>query len=179
MSKKKRSIALLPHERKVLEDLYLQFRIPVDQFESRPDELAKFTQEFNELTGRVEVSGELIRFMRNRRKNSDWLTLDGNHLVTPPLPPLTAEETILLIQIYKANVTDVFGNCTDVLAHNSDIADIIVSEFAQAAGRVVPAHVLVTKLTALRKRGMLDRVEDSKSADDGDVGFGDIDEATG
>ncbi len=161
-----------------MEGLYLHFRIPIDQYEARHKELAELTQEFNDLTGRVEASGELIRFMRNRRKNSDWPTLDGNHLTAPTLPPLTAAETILLIQIYKANVTDVFANCTDALAHNQELADLIVSEFSQAAGRVVPANILVPKLTALRKRGMLDKIDKSQS-DEGDIGFGDIDKATG
>jgi hypothetical protein len=178
MAKKRRSISLLPHERQVLEGLYLHFRIPIDQYEARPAELAELTQEFNDLTGRVEVSGELIRYMRNRRKNSDWPTLDGNHLSAPSLSPLSADETVLLIEIYKANVTDVFANCTDVLAHDQKLADLIVSEFAQAAGRVVPSHTLVPKLTALRKRGMLDKI-DKTQPDEGDVGFGDIDNATG
>ena len=179
MAQRRKSIAVLPHERQVLVDLYLHFRIPIDQYEARPNELSQLTEEFHDLTGRVDGSGELIRYMRNQRKNSLWPTLDGNHQSSPPLPPLTADETILLIQIYKANVTDVFQNCTDVLAHNQEIADLIVSEFAQAVGRVVPAHILVPKLTALRKRGMLDKVDPSTHADEGNIGFDDIDEATG
>ena len=179
MAGRKKSISLLPHERQVLIDVYLHLRIPVDQYEARPDELAYLTQEFNDLTGREESSGELIRYMRNRRKNSDWVTLDGNHVAAPSLPPLTAEETILLIQIHKSNVTDVYANCTDVLAHTPELADLIAKEFSQMAGRVVPSHILVAKLTALRKRGMLDKIDPSSTADNEDMGFGDIDEAVG
>jgi hypothetical protein len=179
MAKRKKSISLLPHERKVLEDVYVRFKIPRDQYEARPTDLAKLTEEFNGLTGRVECSGELIRYIRNRQKNKDWPTFDGSHLIAPLLPPITAEEEGLLIQIYKANVTDVFANCTDALTHNPELASLIATEFATAAGRVVPAYILVTKLTALRKRGLIDKIDPATGAEDEDMGFGDIGKATG
>ena len=67
------------------------------------------------------------------------------------------------------------GLTMDVLAYDPEIADLIAKEFSACTGRIVPAHLLVAKLTALRKRGLLPKVEDRPKRDE-DTGFMDIDD---
>jgi hypothetical protein len=88
----------------------------------------------------------------------------------PPLPTFTAEEIEVLVDIYADNVAELDAG-SDTLGYDSQLGEFIAREFADATGRVVPAHYLVAKLAALRKRGLLPPA--SKPA----KGFGDMDQA--
>ncbi len=173
MKTRRRSIKLFDHERWLLVEMYLRRRIPIDQYDSRSVDLANLVEEWKRLTGRQDGGGDLIHYMRLQRKNGCWVTLDGNHEAAPPLVPLSAEETEILVNIYYENVT-VLGNGSDVLAYEEQIKRFIAREFADQAGRFVTADELVGKLTALRKRGLLPRAQDYNKPDG--AGFCDIDE---
>jgi len=172
---RRKAIKLLPHERQVLVDLYLHFRIPIDQYEGRPNDLAAFVDRWHQLTGRSDSSGELIHYMIVKRKQKLWVTLDGNHRPPPAPPELSADDKEILVTIFRDYVATL-QHCSDVLAYDEQLADLVAREFAERTGRIVPAYQLIVALTALRKRGKLDRIE---PIDDDDVGFGDIDEAAG
>jgi len=177
MATRRMSIKLYVHERQELVELYLQRRIPIDQYESRPRELEALADEWNQRTGRKDAPGDLLHYMRTQRKRSKWVRFDGEHEPAPAVAELSAEETEILVEIFQSNVT-VLESGSDVLAYDDEIAQLIAKEFSAETGRVVPAHVLVAKLTALRKRGLLPKVG-KRDHNDEERGFTDIDEAIG
>lgn len=170
---RRRSIRLFDHERRLLVEMYLRRRIPIEQYESRSADLADLVEEWYRLTRRRDTGGELIHYMRTQRKQGQWVRFGGNHQTAPPLPELSAEEIEILVDIYYENVT-VLGNGSDVLAYEDETKLFIAREFADQAGRIVAADDLVAKLTAIRKRGLLPKVRDHKKPDG--AGFSDIDE---
>src|SRR5262245_45976841 len=97
MATRRRSITLLAHEKRLLIVLYRRRRIPIDQFESRPDELAALTVEWHEQSGRKDTAGELLHYMRSQRKRGLWVRFDGAHKSVPTLPEMSAEETEILV----------------------------------------------------------------------------------
>lgn len=181
MAIRRSSIKLLEHELKLLKEMFLTWRIPIDQFDSRPDELAQFTEVWNDATGRNNSGSELVHCMKTFRKRGLWVRLDGNYSSAPPLPELSAEETEALVDIFYEHVT-MLENGSDVLSYDDEISTLIAKEFAAASGRFVHAHELVAKLTALRKRGLLPKVglrghaSATTDPDDSceDIGFSDI-----
>lgn len=157
MRTRRQTIKILEHERRLLVEMYLRRRIPIDQFEDRPDDLDALAAEWNELTGRSDAAGEILRYMRTQRKNGLWVRLEGDHETKPPQPFFSAEETECLVAIYQVNVADRHTG-SDGIAYDEPTANLIAREFAGITGRIVPAHHLVAKLTALRKRGLLPKV---------------------
>ncbi|HWB08376.1 MAG TPA: hypothetical protein VG826_04095 [Pirellulales bacterium] len=179
MAKVRRSLRLFDYEREQLVDLYRRYRIPIDQFESRADELERFTGEWNESSGRKDAPGEVLHYMRTQRKRGLWVRLDGNHQLSPPVVVLSLEEGDILVKIYTENVA-LLASGSDNIAYSDEVASMIAREFAAATGRIVPAYQLVAKLTAFRKRGLLPKI-DRTIVEQGseDIGFDDIDQASG
>ena len=161
MTTKRKTIKILDHDRRLLVEMYLRRRIPIDQFEDRPDDLDALVVEWNELTGRNDTAGEVHHYMRTQRKNGQWVRLDRDYETKPPQPLFSADETECLVAIYQVNVAD---HCTgsDAIAYDERTANLIAKEFAAMTERIVPAHHLVAKLTALRKRGLLPKVGDQQ-----------------
>lgn len=81
--------------------LYLEMRIPIDQFSERTEELQELVDLFKEGSGRSERSDDLVHYMKNQRKCGQWVKLDGNHAPTPPHETLSAEDMEVLIDVYK------------------------------------------------------------------------------
>jgi hypothetical protein len=177
MAMKRKSIKLLDHERQMLIELYLRWRIPIDQFENRPEELSEFTAEWRRLSQRTDTAPDLIHYMRSLRKRGLWVRLEGASATPPALPEMTAEETEVLVNIFYEHVT-MLASGSDVLAYDDEIGKLIAKEFLAATERYIPPYQLIAKLTALRKRGLLPKVSDQDVSGD-DVGFDDIDEAVG
>ncbi|MCA9111590.1 MAG: hypothetical protein KDA52_16675 [Planctomycetaceae bacterium] len=115
--------------------------------------------------------------MRNKRKNKQWVTFDGNHKTAPPPPiNLTPEQSEVLVEIYVEHVLPT-GRCSDALSEDDELAELVAREFTHRTRRRVPSDVLVARLTRLRKRGLLPGVKDvSPAEEDGDIGFRDIDD---
>jgi hypothetical protein len=174
MALRRMSIKLLAHERLLLIEQFLRWRIPIDQFENRPNELREFTSEWNSSSKRNDAGYELVHYMRTQRKRGLWVKLEDGYAAPPPLPELTAEETEILVGIFNDNVT-ILESGSDILAYEDDVAQMVAKDFMIHAGRFVPAHQLVAKLTALRKRGLLPKVGE-RSKPEG-RGFTDIDQA--
>jgi hypothetical protein len=171
----KKSLNLQPHERKLLVKLYLKWRIPIDQFDKRPDEKRDFVAEWNKLAKRNDDAGDVVHYMKTQRKRGLWVTFDGKHVETPPTIELTAEETEVLMHILYVNVT-ALEKGSDVISHDDVLAELIAREFADQTGRIVPAADLVGKIIALRKRGHAPKVGDLKNLGGDVIGFTDIDE---
>lgn len=173
----RKSIKLYPPERKVLVELYLRRRIPIDQYESRPDDQCSFVDEWAKLTTRRDTFEELLHYMRSQRKRGLWVRFDGNHEPAKPPVELTAEETEILVAVYAANVTAQSAG-SDNLGYDLNLLSQLAQEFAARTGRFIHAHDLNAKLTALRKRGLLTKVADLPQATE-DMGFEDMDQAAG
>lgn len=177
MSKRRKPIRLDDHERDALIDLYVERAIPIDQYDERREELDRLRSSWARLTGRRNTSNDLLHYMRNARKNGKWVRLDGNHVKREPCIELSPEETEILVLIYREHVASISLG-TDAIAYDDEIADLVAKEFAADTGRAVPGSDLIGALTALRKRGLLPKVE-RQHHDDEDMGFDDIDLAAG
>jgi hypothetical protein len=172
MSTKRKSIRLLAHERRVLIELYLRWRIPVSQFKSRPEDTQAFVEEWNHLSQRKDAPDEVIHYMRTQRKRGLWVRFNGEHQQAPPKEKFSAEETEVLVEVYRENA-GLFGKGTDVLDHDDELTALITKIFAERTGRYVAPHHIKTKLTAIRKRGLLLPVE--QPPPDSVEGFKDMD----
>jgi hypothetical protein len=172
MAAKRRAIQLNEHERNLLVQRYLRWRIPIDQYESRPDDLEGLCDEWRCLCRRSDTDGEILHYMRTQRKRGKWVTFDGNHETAPPLPCFTADETELLITIYTENIA-AMGAGSDNVAYDNETAELIAERFAEVTGRIVPSHQLVAKVTAIRKRGLLPPIQVDTLDPSDDLGFTD------
>ena len=172
MATRQKSIKLFEHERPLLIELYLRRRIPVDEYERRPEDKQALVDEWNQLTGRTDSTEGVMHYMRTQRKRGLWVRFDGDHEPSTPVIELSAEDGEVLVSIYTENMA-LLGRGSDVLEYDSEISDLIAKEFFAITGRIVPPHQLVAKLTALRKRGLLPKV--SKQPEE-PMGFADIDE---
>jgi len=178
MSIKRRSLKMAQHERESLIRLYVENAIPVDQYEERQQALTDLCDAWNQVTGRTDTGPDVLHYMRSQRKQGKWVRLDGMHLKREAGLKLSAEEKELLVAIVHENMT--LLQCgTDVIAYEPEFAALLAKEFAVATGRVVPAGDLIAEITAIRKRGLLPRIESLRTADEGEIGFGDIDQAVG
>ena len=161
MKQKHKSIKLTSTERESLVELYLKTRIPIDQFEKRPADLARFVRTWSKITGRADTDCDLIHYMKTQRKRKLWVTFDGDHMKSPSIAgTLNAEETQILVAIYEENVASI-GLGSDNLSHDSEIAELIEKEFAHRTRRRVPAMLLTAVLTTLRKKKNLPRVNEN------------------
>lgn len=177
MATTRKSIRLFDHERALMVELYMKWRIPVDSFDGFPVEKAAFAEEWHTLSRRTDSSDDLVHYMKVQRKRGLWVKLGDDFRRLPPLPELTADETEALVGIYHERVT-IQENGSDILSFDDEIKDLIAREFHEVTGRFVEPHLLVMKLTALRKRGLLPKVG-NRGKDKENRGFEDIDKAIG
>jgi hypothetical protein len=164
MRTRRKKIKVLPHDRKLLVKVYLKYRLPIEQLEARPAELAAFTKEFNRLTGLKHTEHELLHYMRTERKNGDWVKLGRNCQPPPPLPEMTGDEIEALVVIFEENVA-ILGRGSDDIAYDPEISELLVKSFFEHTGRGLPAHEIIRMLTALRKRGLLTNVSEIPQSD--------------
>jgi len=176
MTTKRKAIRVQAHEKKALIHLYLSAAIPIDQFEQRVEELAQLNRDWKKITGRQDSNQDLLHYMRSQRKQGKWVKLNGKHTKKPTAMEFSAEETEILVALFESNLADCeLGS--DNLAYDAELAAAMAKEFSIEIGRFVPPHELVTKLTAIRKRGLLPKVVKSED-DDEEIGFGDIEQVT-
>lgn len=172
MASLRKSIKLLESERSTLVKLYLKWRTPIEQFETRHDDLLAFLAEWKALTGRTDSGEDITHYMRTQRKRGKWVTLDGNHKKAPPAPELDADETEALVEAYETHVSAT-GIGSDAIAYDEGLKIVLVKEMSAQTGRTFSSEEINTKLTALRKRGRLPKV--IRKPNDGS--FADIDQA--
>ncbi len=148
------TIGLSSRHREILESLYLEFRIPSDQYQRRQQDLTRLVRRWNILTDRGDSPSQVLHYIITKRKNGDWVRLDGEHkrLKTMPEDFLSTEEWEILQDVYDKRVLNQ-GVGTDALAYDDDLARQIQREFSQRAGRAVRGSLLVAAIIAKRKRG--------------------------
>ena len=173
MKQRQKSIRVNKSDRQALIALYCEHAIPIDQYDERRDELRELCDQWHALTGRQDAPTDVLHYMRTQRKNGRWVRLDGNHVKRPQHDEMSADDTELLVAIYREHASSIeLGS--DAIGYDDEIADLIAKEFSAEAGRVVPASILVATLVALRKRGLLPKIEKHVKDADEDIGFRDI-----
>ena len=173
------TIGLSPRHREILESLYLAFRIPSDQYQRRQQDLSKLVRRWNTLTERGDSPGEVLHYIITKRKNSDWVRLDGDHkrLQTMPEDFLSPEEWEVLQAAYDEVVVEK-GLGSDTLAYDAELAKQIRREFSKHTGRVVNGSLLVAAIIAKRKRGEWVKLGPG-AGKNGHAGFRGFDETAG
>jgi len=178
MTVKRKAIRLAKDERESLIHLYLEFAIPVDQYEERQENLQELCDKWHEDTGRTNAPGDILHYMRSQRKRGLWVRLGDAAVKRNPRAKFSADEKESLVRIVLENITSL-GSGTDNMAYDPEMAGLIAKEFLAVTGRIVPAGDLIAEITAIRKRGLLERVEDVYEGEPDVIGFDDIDEVVG
>ncbi|ODA30522.1 hypothetical protein [Planctopirus hydrillae] len=172
MPLKRKAIVLVDHEKALLEQLYLNTRITIEQLEIRQDDLQHMLNAWRNQTGRTESNEHVLHYMRTKRKQKKWPRLEGAQQRAVTLPRLSPEETEHLIDIFYEDVAR-FGNGSDTLGYEPEVVAQIEADFRHRTDRQIPGPQLVGILTALRKRGFLPKVR-KQSENDDLYGFEDI-----
>jgi hypothetical protein len=160
----------------MLKHLYLEFRIPSDQYKRRPQFLDRFVRRWNALAERHDSPGEILHFIVTKRKNGEWVTLDGDYERLESMPDdfLSAEGWDHLREVYESIVIarDIGS---DTLAFDEGLAREVGREFAKRVGRVVHVGLLFAAIMAKRKRGEWLKIGRDKHGKP-EIGFDDIDQ---
>ena len=168
---------LQAHEVAALQQLYLNHRVPTDQFLRRPVELQAFVDEWNASVGREDSADDVLHYMKSKRKQGKWPRLNGDCKENPSLASLfTPEQVETLVDIYQSEVIPL-GIGSNSLPSHPDVLAYLVREFVDRTRLRLPDVLLVAKLEELRKDGMLPKV--GKRAESNGMGFSDIDEVAG
>jgi hypothetical protein len=159
-------------EDQLLRHLYREFRIPTDQYQRRPADLDRFVTTWNGLAERSDSAGEVLHYMVTKRKNSQWVTFDGDHESQPPMPHnFTASELVCLEAIYQEIVVPLdLGS--DNIAFDEQLAARVSAEFFRRTRQVVGGRVLLAAIMVRRKRGDWVTLPPGGAG----TGFSDIDE---
>jgi hypothetical protein len=170
MASLRQSLRLLPHEDALLRTLYREFNIPTDQYPHRPEDLMGLVDNWNNLTGRKESAPEVLHYMITRRKMGKWERLGRTtaEVLSRPRVSFMEEELKHLDAIHEE-----LQIASDNFALNSELAEKLQKEFARRSGRIVPPMILAAAMIHRRKIGALATLK--PKADDGDLGFSDID----
>jgi len=170
----------------LLRHLYLEFRIPIDQYKKpqRQAELAGFIRAWNDASGRDDKAEEIVRYMENQRKSGKrgrgWPTFNGDYepLASPRTECLSEPQWGHLKAIYvELVVSKEIGR--DQLAYLPELRAAIAREFNRRTGRHVSGDLLAALIEAKCKRNTKEiRVWPTYKRDEGrsSKGFGDIDE---
>lgn len=169
MSKKRRSLGLLPHEDSLLRVLYREFNIPTDQFPQRADELARLVETWNNLCGRSEAAPDVLHYMITRRKKKQWERLgrDAGNGFSRPKVDFSQVELEHLDAIHEE-----LQIASDNFALNAELAEKLQQEFARRASHIVPHMILAAAMINRRKAGALATLK--PKLNEQDLGFSDI-----
>ncbi len=115
MAVKRKAIRLAKHERESLVQLYLEFAIPVDQYEERQEKLNELCDKWQEETGRRNAPGDILHYMRSQRKRGLWVRLGDAAVKREPRAKFSADEKEELVRIVLENITSL-GSGTDNMA---------------------------------------------------------------
>jgi hypothetical protein len=179
MPAKEFPIRLSPEEDALLRKIYVQFRIPRDQYKRRPEELAAFIHRWNKLSGRDDEPGEVIRYIRNQQKAKSrlpvpWPTFKGTHKRAPePSVHLDDKQLTALREIY-AEIVIPLKIGVDMVEANEELCSRLSKEFAKRTGLIVPELTLVAIAEDKRKRGEWFRV--GRQGWSQGIGFDDMDQ---
>jgi hypothetical protein len=131
--------------------------------------LTRLVDTWNNLTGRKELSPDVLHYMITRRKMGRWERLgrDAGDGFARPKVDFTDDELKHLDAIHEE-----LQIASDNYALNSELAEKLQKEFARRAGRIVPPMILAAAMINRRKVGALATLK--PKSNDGDLGFSDI-----
>ena len=136
-------------EKPALESLYIAHGVATDQLRRDPETLFRITETFNRITSQAFTTGELLRYMVNRRKVTDWPKLGTKaKKFQSVLNLLTSPQLSILKQIYIE-----LDNTSDELLFEPQLVQEIETRFMGLAGVHIPGSILVAAIVAKRKRG--------------------------
>jgi len=175
---RKKPIGLSEHDDRLLRAIYVQYRIPRDQYKRRPEDLEMLTETFNRLSGRSDSGADLIHYIQTKQKAKrrlkvPWPTFNGDHKRAPAVSGhLTSEQMEALREAYQAIVLPLSLG-VDALVWNEEVADALAAEFTRRTGRIVPGLVLIAIAEEKRKRKLWFKV--GRQRPDLGEDFGDLD----
>jgi hypothetical protein len=174
---RRKSIQLSCAEVGLLQDMYLRYRTPSDQYKRRPQRAARFLKEWNRLSGRSDSWEDVIHYIITRRKNKQWVTFgtdaDYDKLAEPNWNLFSESDWTALEQAYREVLMPIdLGS--DNLTYSRCLAAALARRFAAFAGRSVQSCVLMSLVMSKRKRGEWVRLR--PPAENDDLGFSDIDQ---
>jgi hypothetical protein len=174
---RKKTIPLSTVEVDLLKHLYLAFGYPSDQYKRRPTEKARFVRRWNNLSERSDSEGDLLHFVITKRKNSQWVTFDGNYKELESMPDdfLSPQEWTYLEEAYiEVLVSKNLGS--DNIAYDPKLAQEIGVAFARRSARAIHAPLLLAAIEEKRKRGNWVKLTKAPKPK---TGFDDWEEAAG
>jgi hypothetical protein len=145
-------------EKPTLEKLYVSYHVPTDQLRRCPEVLWAIADGFERITSRRIDSGTLLRYMLNRRKDSDWPTLGAKakRFNTSLLDLLPAGFVDTLKRIYL--VIDI--PLDEYLFRRKLVAEL-ERRYTAETHTVETGDVLVAVMMAFRKRGLLPTIREA------------------
>jgi hypothetical protein len=170
---RRKAIKLQPHEDHLLRQLHRASRIPVDQWAQRPRFLSRFTDEWNDLTGRHDSGDDLRHYILTQRKQKKWFTFDDDYdrLRSPGEESFKPAEWEALRASHEAmNVG------RDQFAGDANLRDELADLFHEATGRHVSGDRLYAAIMAQQKHKENGWPTLHPGGGKKGRGFGDIDE---
>jgi hypothetical protein len=151
-----KAIHLQPDEDALLRTRYLHYKIPSDQFSRRPDELRLFVRDWNALSGRHDKEGELLHYIKTKRKKKQWVTFDGDHKKQPrvPLPQLDDSHRPAFDEIYTQ-----LNAASDHYPYNPHLAKRFAQFFESKTGISLSVKEVQILMLDRRKQGLLPKLE--------------------
>lgn len=173
MATTKQSLRLSVDEDRALRVLYREFKVTTDNLIRLPSIARELVLQFNALTGRSDSVEDVVHYMFTRRKKAQWEKL--GHVK----PPEEAYEAVKLDSDHWPHVDAIYEElqiASDNFAFDDEMSKKFSQEFAKRTGKVIPPMVLAAAVISRRKKAGLKTLKPKR--DDGDLGFGDIDQVT-
>ena len=158
-------------EKPTLEKLYVSYRIATDQLRRCPEVLQAIADGFERIASRRIDSGTLLRYMLNRRKDSDWPKLGekAKRFSMSLLNLLPIELVDTLKRIYVA-----IDIPLDEYLFRRKLVNELERRYAAETRTGESGDVLVAVMIAYRKRGLWPTIREATP--EKLRPFGDIDE---
>lgn len=148
-------------EKPVLEQLYVAHGVATDQLRRESHVLFQIRDSFNHLTGHHFDADTLLRYMFNRRKQSDWPTLGKSaKKLDSVLNELTPPQLAALKQIYLD-----LDIPSDEFLFDPKRTREIADRFQRFTETTIRGYVLVAVILAKRKRGLWVRIREDAFSD--------------
>jgi hypothetical protein len=148
-------------EKPILEQLYIAHGIATDQLRRVPQVLREITDSFNHVSGRDLNSELILRYMFNRRKQSDWPKLGPKaRKFESVLNELSSTQIEILRHVYLE-----LDIPSDEFLFKVDLTRRIEQKFEGLSGSRIPGYILVAIIVAKRKRGLWVKIREANFAD--------------
>lgn len=158
-------------EKPALEKLYLSYRVATDQLRRCPEVLNSIADGFERIASRRIDPGTLLRYMINRRKDSDW----------PKLGAKAKRFSVSLLDLLPISFVDALKRIyvgidipLDEYLFRRKLVRELESRYVAATGTSETGDVLVAVMMTYRKRGLWPTIREATP--EKLRPFGDIDE---